>query len=199
MKHRQGQDIGNGIPWINLCRWKKATGRARSSVWALGTAPCTPWGGPRLLAGPPSCVPALLRVFQGHKHSGTRSRGCAEELLRRRIPGKADPHLGITCRAQFPGELHSTPAPGVQHPLPGQHRPPLSLPRVPRGHRTRRVSIRLLRSTSRWLSPARPRRSSLRREAAAAPGCWQRCRAGAWAAAGTNPALPGLRSQQKTP
>lgn len=57
------------------------------------------------------------------------------------------------------------------------------------GHHTGRVSGRLSRSTNRRLSLAGPHRSSLRHEAAAAPGCWQRCRARAWAAADTNQRL----------
>lgn len=83
---------------------------------------------------------------------------------------------GITQRAQLPGELLEL-SPYLPVPSEGPHG---------QGHHTGRVSVRLSRSTNRRLSLAGPHRGSLRHEAAAAPGCWQPCRARAWAAVDTN-------------
>lgn len=176
--------------------------RTGSLALAMGTAPHTLPGGVLCSnPAPPSPVPVLLQVVLG-----TSTTADALELHGGAAlpahPGKGCSSPGITWRAQQPGHLQSTPAPGVLD----RCWQPLPLQRVPhgQGRQSGRVSARFSGCTTWQLSPAPPHRSSLRHKAAAAPGCWQRRRARAWAAAGTRQRLrprlsPGFGPRENTP
>lgn len=161
--------------------------RARSPGRAMGTAPHTPWGGVlHSSPAPPSYVPMLLQVFGGTSTTAhtfrAAQRSCSASVSQGRLfLSWNNPESPAAWGA---AKHHDS---GVQLPLPDCHWQPLSRLRVPcgQGHQSRRVSVKLSCTTNQRLSLAQPHRNSLRHKAAAAPGCWQRHRARAWAAAGT--------------